>query len=118
MVHASVQMSAAKESGSSENLASGGWRRGRVLEENVGDICGLKDSPKSLRMILSSPKSMSSLRIPNQPGMNTCAGTPFVNGFPSRRTMASASGFPNFSYSSDGERRSIASGNWSKILPK
>lgn len=118
MVQASFQMSAAKGSGWSENLASGGWRRGRVLEESFGDICGLKDSPKSLRMILSSPSSISSLQTPNQPGMNTCPGTPFVDGFPSSRTMVSASGFPNFSYSFNVERRSIASGNRSKTLPK
>ncbi|EIT81863.1 hypothetical protein AO1008_08044 [Aspergillus oryzae 100-8] len=85
MVQASVQMPEAKESGSSENMASGGWRRGRVFEENLGVLCGLKDSPKSLRMIFSSPKTRSSLGTPNQPGMNTCADTPFDNGLPSRR---------------------------------
>lgn len=97
IVQASVQISEANESGSSENLASGGWRRGRVFEENLGVSCGLKDSPKSLRMIFSSPKAISLLRTPNQPGGNTCVGTPFGKGLLSRRTTASGSGSPNLS---------------------
>lgn len=103
IVQASVQISEANESGSSENLASGGWRRGRVFEENLGVLCGLKDSPKSLRIIFSSPKAIPSLRTPNQPGGNTCVGTPFGKGLPSRRTTASGSGSPNLSCSSDVE---------------
>jgi hypothetical protein len=39
-------MSEAKESGSSENLASGGWRRGSVFEQNLRSLSGLKNSPK------------------------------------------------------------------------
>lgn len=70
-------MSEAKDSGTSDNLVSGGWWKRRVFEENLTVLSGLKDSPKSLRLIFFSPKTKSSLGTPNQPGMNTRTGTPF-----------------------------------------
>lgn len=97
MVQARVQISEGKVSGSSQNLASGGWRRGRVFEGDLSSLSGLNDSPKSFRIIFWSPRTTSLLGTPNQPGINTRAGTPSPNELPSRRTTASDSGSPNFS---------------------
>lgn len=63
MVQPSVHISEGNESGSFENLVSGGWSRGSVLEEYLDSLCGLKDSPRSHMTIFSWPRASSLLEV-------------------------------------------------------
>ncbi|KAH9864704.1 hypothetical protein J1614_010640 [Plenodomus biglobosus] len=121
MMQPGLQISDPKERGAVDSKRASGARITRGVYDSKRNLSdGRKATPKSLSSSFASLRVIASLAMPNHTGGITCEGTPGAEdvGFPSLRTTAFGSGFPNLAYKCSTERLLREDGSWRSRLPR